>query len=292
VPPAAHEISDRPVVLITGCSSGIGLASARRFAREGYRVFASMRRSEERGAGLRGEAARLGWSLATPEIDVTSDASVDEAIAALLGETGGRLDVLVNNAGYLLFGPVEEVAPSELAAQLETNVVGVLRMVRAVLPAMRARGAGAIVNMSSVSGRVALPVVGCYHATKFALEALTESLRYEVWPFGVRVTCIEPGPFKTDLHAKEVRAAASGRPGSPYADLLRAYDREFHRLPRGEVDAVADTIFRAATHPSPKLRWPVGPRSFLGAKLRPLSPDRLYELLVRFTFGLWRRKSR
>src|SRR5438552_3240580 len=127
---------DAPVVLITGCSSGIGLGAARRFARAGHRVYASMRRPDEQGATLRAEATANGWSLATPQIDVTSDAQVVAAVQAILAETGGRIDVLVNNAGYYLFGPVEETAPDELRAQLETNVIGVLRVTRAVLPAM------------------------------------------------------------------------------------------------------------------------------------------------------------
>jgi NAD(P)-dependent dehydrogenase (short-subunit alcohol dehydrogenase family) len=280
---------ERPVVLITGCSSGIGLASARRFARAGFRVYASMRRPE-RGAGLRDEAAREGWALATPALDVTSDASVAAAVGQLLAETGGRLDVLINNAGYFLFGAVEEISPDELRAQLETNVVGVLRVTRAVLPAMRARGGGSIVNLSSVSGRVVVPVVGPYHASKFALEALTEALRYEVAPFGVRVVAVEPGPFRTELHANEVRAVDSTRAGSPYAALMALYQKKSAAMRRGGLERVARAVFRAATRSHPPLRWPVGPTSFSGTVLRRLVPDALYELVVRVVFRLWRRR--
>ncbi len=279
--------SSEPVVLITGCSSGFGLAAARRFAEAGYRVYASMRRSDQ-GDALRAEAASRGWKLFTPALDVTSDESVDAAVSAILAETGQRVDVLVNNAGYYLFGPIEETSPAELRAQLETNVIGVLRVTRKVVPAMRARGQGAIVNISSVSGRVVVPVSGPYHTSKWALEALTEALRYELFPFGVRVTCVEPGPFTTDFHAKEIRAAESTRPESPYASLIDRYQVQSRGLRRGPVHSVAEVIFRAATHPRPKLRWPVGPTSFAGTVLRRLTPDFVYELLVRLVFRMKR----
>jgi NAD(P)-dependent dehydrogenase (short-subunit alcohol dehydrogenase family) len=272
------------VVLITGCSSGIGREAARRFATAGFRVHASMRRPQEDGAALRAEAASRGWSLATPALDVTSDDSVALAVSALLAETEGRIDVLVNNAGFYLLGTVEETTPDELRAQLETNVIGVLRVTRAVLPAMRARGEGAIVNISSVAGRVALPVAAPYHCSKWALEALTEGLRYEVHPFGIRVTAIEPGPFKTALHANERRALAGQRADSPYRPLVAAYDERSQRMKRAEVGPVVEAIFRAATVARPKLRWPVGPTSFSGTVLRRLVPDRLYEWVVRLAF--------
>ncbi len=277
-----------PVVLITGCSSGIGRAAARRFAREGYRVYASMRRPQA-GADLRAEADAQGWMLSTPALDVNSDTSVEAAVSMLLAETGNRVDVLVNNAGYYCFGPIEETSPDELRAQLETNVVGVLRVTRAVLPIMRARRMGAIVNLSSISGRVVLPIAGPYHASKWALEALSEALRYEVAPFGVRVTLVEPGPFQTELHVKETRARQSQREDSPYAPLMRAYEAESGKLRRGDVEQVAETIHRAATRRRPRLRWPVGPSAFTGGVLRRFVPDGLYERIVEWVFHRKRR---
>ncbi len=278
----------RPSVLITGCSSGIGAETARRFARAGYQVFASVRRPE-RAAPLRAEALAAGWALETPTLDVNRDDSVDAAVQQVLTATGGRLDVLVNNAGYYCHGPLEETSPDELRAQLETNVVGVLRVTRAVLPAMRARGEGAIVNLSSISGLVVLPLVGSYHASKYAVEALTEALRYEVGPFGIRVTAVEPGPIATAFHDNEVHAAASGRPDSPYAGLQASYDRESAKLRRGKVQDVAEVVYRAATSRRPRLRWRVGPTSFTGGVLRRLTPDWLYERVVEFVFHRARR---
>jgi NAD(P)-dependent dehydrogenase (short-subunit alcohol dehydrogenase family) len=280
--------SHQPAILITGCSSGIGHATAERFAARGWRVFATMRRPESSGGALRDEAARQGWRLTTPALDVTRDDSVAAAVAGALGETGGRLDVLVNNAGYYALGPLEETTPDELRAQLETNVVGVHRVTRAVLPAMRERGSGTIVTLGSVSGRVAVPIVGAYHASKWALEGMIEALRLELLPFGVRVVLIEPGPFKTALHSNEVRAAASGRPDSPYAAVDAAYVRQAGRMRRAEVKQVVDVIERAATARNPKLRWPVGPTSFTVGRLRALVPDRLYEFIMRLGFPIRR----
>jgi NAD(P)-dependent dehydrogenase (short-subunit alcohol dehydrogenase family) len=281
---AQNPRPDVPVALITGCSSGIGRATAERFARAGYRVYASMRRPEA-GAELRAQAAASGWALETPALDVDSDASVASAVSAVLVATGGRIDVLVNNAGFYCCGPLEHTRPDELRAQLETNVVGVLRTVRAVLPAMRARRAGTIVNISSISGLVVVPAVGPYHASKWALEAMTEALRYEVRPFGVRVVAVEPGMVRTALYDKEVRAEATRQPDSPYAGLMKAYDRESAKLRKSDPGQVANVIYRAATSRKPRLRWRTGPNSFTGGVLRRFVPDRLYEWLVSRVFG-------
>ncbi|HEY5090556.1 MAG TPA: SDR family NAD(P)-dependent oxidoreductase, partial [Polyangia bacterium] len=143
---------DPRTILITGSSSGIGRATAERFAARGWRVFASLRRPDA-GASLRELAARSGWRLTTPQLDVTRDESVAAAVGEILRETSGRLDVLVNNAGYYAYGPLEETSSDELAAQLDTNVVGVHRVTRAVLPAMRARRSGTVVTIGSLSGR-------------------------------------------------------------------------------------------------------------------------------------------
>jgi NAD(P)-dependent dehydrogenase (short-subunit alcohol dehydrogenase family) len=190
---------------------------------------------------------------------------------------------LVNNAGYYAWGPLEETTPDELRAQLETNVVGVHRVTCAVLPAMRARRAGAVVTLGSISGLVALPIMGPYHASKWALEGMIEAWRLELGPFGVRVVLVEPGPFATGLHANETLAAAHG-PESSYAGLVEAYRRQSAGLPRAkDLAPVVDAIERAATARNPRLRWPVGPTS-LSARLRPFVPDRLYEWIMRRAF--------
>jgi NAD(P)-dependent dehydrogenase (short-subunit alcohol dehydrogenase family) len=276
-------------ILITGSSSGIGRATAERFAARGWRVFASMRRPEA-GAEMRERAAREGWRLETPALDVTREDSVTAAVREVLEKTGGRLDVLINNAGYYAFGSLEETSPDELRAQLETNVVGVHRVTRAVLPAMRARRAGRILVLGSVSGRTVVPMVGPYHTSKWALEGMIEAWRLELIPFGVSVALIEPGPFKTDLHVKEKLADAAGGPGaevSPYAELLAAYRRQAEKIPRStNLTPVVDVIERAATVRRPKLRWLVGPTSFYAGRLRAFVPDWLYEWILRLGFPI------
>jgi NAD(P)-dependent dehydrogenase (short-subunit alcohol dehydrogenase family) len=278
---------DRRSILVTGCSSGIGLALARRFAQRGWRVFATMRRPEASPA-LREEAAREGWRLTTPALDVTRDDSVQAAVSAALEATGGRLDVLVNNAGYYAYGALEDTTPDELRAQLETNVVGVHRVTRAVLPAMRARGDGTIVTLGSVSGLVAVPMAGPYHASKWALEGMIEALRLELLPFGVRVVLVEPGPYQSDLHTKERPARASSAPDGPYAALFAAYKRQSAKMRRAELGGLIDTIERAATARHPRLRWPVGPTSFTAGRLRAFCPDFIYEWLMRLGFPIRR----
>jgi NAD(P)-dependent dehydrogenase (short-subunit alcohol dehydrogenase family) len=276
-------------VLITGAASGIGRATAVFFARKGWRVFATARNPGAAGE-LLAEARDNSWRLSVPALDVTSDDSVAAAVSGALDETGGRLDVLINNAGYYAYGPWEELAPDELRAQLETNLIGVHRVTRAVLPSMRARGAGAVVTIGSISGRVVLPIAGPYHVSKWALEAMIESLRYELIPFGIRVTLIEPGPFKTALHSKEVQARAA-RPDGPYATLVADYQRQAHKLKRAELAPLIKVIYRAATHPNPKLRWPTGPTSLTAGRLRALVPDRLYEWILRLGFPIRSRRT-
>ena len=278
-----------PSILITGSSTGVGRATAERFAGRGWRVFASMR-NPDKGAELRARAATQGWRLSTPALDVTHDDSVATAVDALLRETDGRLDVLVNNAGYYAFGPLERTSPDELRAQLETNVVGVQRVTRAVLPAMRARRTGTIVTIGSLSGRVALPMVGPYHASKWALEGMIEAWRLELIPFGVRVVLVEPGPYRTDLHANERLAAAAGGADDDYAEILESYFRQAARVPRAaDLTPLVDTIEHAATAAAPRLRWPVGPTSVSAGRLRAFVPDRLYEWLMRLAFPIRRR---
>lgn len=277
----------RPTVLITGCSSGIGRAVALHFAGAGFRVFASMRRAAERGPALRAEAEAAGGFLRTPELDVASDASVASAVAEVLAATGGRLDVLVNNAGYYAYGPLEEVAPDQLRAQLETNLLGVHRVTRAVLPAMRARGAGRVITVGSLAGRVAVPVLGPYQISKWGVEAWAETLRLEVAPFGIDVVCVEPGPFATALHDNEARLPAPL--SSPYAPLMAAYDKRSQAVGRSAPKPVVRAVYRAATNPRPKLRWPVGRFSWLATTGRRLISDRMYGWLVGLVFG-WRRR--
>jgi NAD(P)-dependent dehydrogenase (short-subunit alcohol dehydrogenase family) len=236
----------RPVVLVTGVSTGIGRAVAVELARRGHRVF---------GAGRRPEAAPPGVEPVT--MDVRDDDSVTAAVALVL-DRAGRLDAVVNNAGIAIGGPVEDTSTDEARAMVETNVLGVWRVCRAVLPAMRARGNGMIVNMGSVAGLVGTPFVGGYTATKFAVEGLSETLRLEVRPFGIHVAVIEPGLINTGMAARSTRTAA-------LSDAYRAHaDRVLDEMVADEAaglpaEAVGRLVARVVNTARPRLRYTVGP---------------------------------
>ena len=242
-------------VLVTGCSSGFGKLTAVLFARHGHTVFATMRDTAKAGP-MAAMAAEEGLDVRVLPLDVTDTASVDAAVAE-----AGPLDVVVNNAGIELRGPIEELADDEVLAQFDTNVFGVIRVVRAVLPGMRERRSGVIVNVSSIAGLVARPFAGAYSASKHALEAISESLHHELRPFGIRIAVVEPGQFETDLLANATGAAGFG-PDSPY----RASSESFDVAVRGLVadgkpapaEVVAETIVAVAFDPDAGLRHLVG----------------------------------
>jgi NAD(P)-dependent dehydrogenase (short-subunit alcohol dehydrogenase family) len=202
-------------VVITGCSSGFGKQLAVHLARRGDRVYATMRGTQSKNAGVAKElqalAATEGIDLRVRELDVTSCASVDAAAAAVIAESGAP-DVVVNNAGVMYIGFTEAFSAEELIAQLDVNVVGIQRMNRAFLPAMRQRGQGLVINISSIAGRLAVPFFGVYHASKWALEGYSMALRGELASSGVDLVVVEPGPFETELFGQSPRPAdADGR---------------------------------------------------------------------------------
>ncbi len=269
-----------PSVLITGASTGIGAACARALDGEGFRVYAGVRRAAD-GEALRQDASpRLTPLL----LDVTDAASIAEAAGRLRSETGVFLAGLVNNAGIAVAGPLEFVSPERLRQQFEVNVVGVLAVTQALLPLLRT-GPGRIVNISSVSGRLASPFVGPYCASKFALEALSDSLRVELNPWRIPVSVVEPGVINTPIWQKSLAANASIMDDMP-AESQALYGREvaamqgFARSARGlEPLAVARVVVRALTDTRPKTRYVVGTDARLGVLLSRL-PDRLRDWLL------------
>jgi NAD(P)-dependent dehydrogenase (short-subunit alcohol dehydrogenase family) len=246
------------VTLITGTSSGIGRATALHLGRRGHSVYAAMR-NPERAGDLPAIAAREGLAIEIVQIDVNDAASVERGVAAVL-RRAGHLDVLVNNAGVAGGGPIEETPDAEVKAIFETNFFGVLRMLRAVLPTMRAQRGGVIVNVSSVAGRVVASPLGVYAASKFALEAASEALAQEVRCFGIRVAIIEPGVVLTPLLRRQVLRP---NPESPYADPVRRIGYFFAKLlaNRTPPEAVAEAIAAAIESDDPKLRYLVGPEA-------------------------------
>ncbi|MEX2236706.1 MAG: SDR family oxidoreductase [Dehalococcoidia bacterium] len=244
-------------MLITGTSSGFGKLAALKFARGGDRVFASMR-DTSKGAELQKIADDEGLALSVIQLDVLDDASVKKAVETVLNDAGS-IDILVNNAGSEIRGAIEDVDDDEARWQFDTNFFGVLRVLRAALPSMRERGAGRVVNVSSVAGLVARPYGGMYAASKHALEGATEALHWELNPFGVRVALVEPGAYRTEF-ANNARDARRHADGSPYRATSDRFDQAITKLLGQDQDPqeVADMIHTAAYDESPRLRYVVG----------------------------------
>ncbi len=267
----------RETVMVTGASSGIGLASARLLAGDGYSVIAASR-SMDRLDGLRQEAEERGLPIRAVELDINSEASVDEVMPGLVREVGG-IDALVNNAGYGLRGPLHSVSSEEMRAQFETNVFAALRLTRAVLPGMVERGKGTIVNVGSVVGRIGMPFSGAYSASKFALEGMSESMRMELWPLGVRVAIVEPGLFRTRFLENQV--AAAGSDSMSYGGTVaRRTERAEYGPTAGNPAKVARVIRKIIRSRRPKLRYVVGPDARMAVAAKWVLPERLYLSLL------------
>jgi NAD(P)-dependent dehydrogenase (short-subunit alcohol dehydrogenase family) len=243
------------VVLVTGTSSGIGLATALYFARKGHDVYAGVR-NPATATELKGALEREELPVTSVAIDVDADGSVERGVGEVLGRAG-RVDVLVNNAGIGGGGPIEDVPVDWVKALFETNYFGAVRMIRAVLPGMREQRSGAIVNVSSLGGVVAIAGHGHYCAVKHALEAMSEALAQEVLAFGLRVAIVEPGVVTTPIFSKARRFAS---PTSPYVEhvhrLLGFYQKQ--SAVAAQPADVAAVIHEAVTTATPKLRWLVG----------------------------------
>ena len=250
-------------ILITGATSGIGRDAALRLAGAGHLVLAGGRRRD----ALAGLAAESRGRIEPLVLDVTEPASVEAARELVERRTGGRgLDVLVNNAGYALPGPLEALAEADLRELFDTNLFGLLAVTRAFLPAMRERGQGRVVNVGSIMGRVAMPLLGAYNASKHAVAAVTDALRMELAPFGVAVVLVEPGPLRTGFAARALAGLAPYRdPGSPYATALAGTDAAWARVYRLSPgpSAAGRAIVRAATADRPSPRYVVPARNRL-----------------------------
>jgi NAD(P)-dependent dehydrogenase (short-subunit alcohol dehydrogenase family) len=272
-------------VLITGCSSGIGAATAAYLADYGWTVYATARRPETL-ADLEAKGCK------TLALDVTDEDSCRTAVEAVEAAEGA-VGVLVNNAGYSQSGAVESVPDERVRAQFETNVFGTLRMCRLVLPKMREEGWGKIVNISSMGGEFTFPGGGVYHATKYAIEALSDALRYEVEGFGVDVIIIQPGLIKTAFSARtvaEIDAVATN--DGPYAAFnaavaeasADAYEKGVVAKLAGPPEAVAKVIGKALAADRPKTRYKVTPSAHAFMGLASVVPDRAWDRIMRGSF--------
>jgi NAD(P)-dependent dehydrogenase (short-subunit alcohol dehydrogenase family) len=268
-------------VLITGCSTGIGRETALHLARKGWAVVATARRPETLA-----ELAEAGCE--TLALDVTNEASMRAAV-----ETAGPVFGLVNNAGYSQSGAIESVELDSVRRQFETNVFGLIRMCQLVLPGMREAGAGRIVNISSMGGRLTFPGGGIYHATKYAVEAISDALRFEVRGFGVDVVCVEPGLIRTEFGTAAVDSIEEGTDDAgPYSHfnshVAKATAGVYEDGPLAKLgggpDAVARKIEKALTTSRPRPRYRVTASAHLAVAQRRLVSDRVWDAMMRTQF--------
>jgi short-subunit dehydrogenase len=271
----------RPV-LITGCSTGIGRATAERLADDGWNVHATAR-----GLESIEELGRRGMK--THALDVTDEGSMEAAVAEV--EKDGPIGALINNAGYSQSGAVETIPMSSVRKQFETNVFGLMRMCQLVLPGMRGAGSGRIVNLSSMGGKLVFPGGGVYHATKHAVEALSDALRFEVQGFGIDVVVLEPGLIVTEFGETAAGSLAEVEEHGPYARFntevaaatANAYTGGMARFGAGP-EAVASKIAKALTARRPSTRYKVTPSARVMMGMRRLMTDRMWDRMVRSQF--------
>jgi NAD(P)-dependent dehydrogenase (short-subunit alcohol dehydrogenase family) len=268
-------MSNQRVVLITGASSGVGQATARLLAQQGHKVFGTSRSPT---------AAEPFANLTMVPLDVRSDASVAACVNAVSSQAG-RLDVLVNNAGYELGGALEEHSIEEAKAQFETNFFGLVRMTKAVLPLMRRQKQGQIVNISSLSGVAPIPFMGMYSASKWAVEGFTEGLRMELKPLNIRVSQIEPGFLRSPMMDKRQVVAEGIGDYEPWRQ--RAFKAIRDAEEKGlHPERVAEAVSKILASPAPRLRYVVGRQANVVSRLKRFFPERAFEMGARSTFKL------
>ena len=248
------------VAVVTGSSSGIGLAASLALAKNGYVTYATMRNLAKQDS-IQSVAEKEHLPVRTVQLDVTDENSVKNAIQSILSESG-RIDLLVNNAGYGMTGAFEDIGMDEIKSLYETNVFGVIRVTQAVLPIMRKQGSGRIINISSGAGRIGYPGGSAYVSSKFALEGLSESMAFEVEQFGIKTVLVEPGFIRTNFAENIVTAKKAQDPNSPYSQTMMQMKSSSHRRRMIEnapdADLVASVIVEAATAKEPNLRYLAG----------------------------------
>ena len=274
-------------ILITGATSGIGRDAALALARRGHRVFAT-----GRNAALLAEleAKAAGTRLETLRLDVTKADSIEAARRAVETATSGKgIDVLVNNAGYGVAGPIDVVSDEDVRAQFETNVFGLLSVTRAFVPGLRAKGRGRVINIGSIGGRVTFPLFGVYHATKYAVEAISDAMRMELSAFGIEVALVEPGPIRTNFADRTVGLVNKyATDDSPYAAIFARVDEIKRRSDAlsADVSVVTRAIVHAAEARRPRVRYLVPGRERLTLLALKGIPTRLADFVMTRVLGL------
>jgi NAD(P)-dependent dehydrogenase (short-subunit alcohol dehydrogenase family) len=256
--PSSISSSNQKVAVVTGSSSGIGFETSLTLARSGFFTYATMR-NLGKGEVIKSAAAKEGLPLRVAQLDVTEDRSINDAVHSIISDVG-KIDVLVNNAGYGLNGAFEDLAMEEIKTQFETNLFGVIRVTQAVLPIMRKQKSGIIINISSAAGRFGYPGESAYVSTKFAIEGLSESIVYELEPFGIRVVLVEPGPIRTNFADGMVATKKSQNPNSPYLEIMKKLNAVLASIRENasSPDLVAKVVLKAVTSENPSLRYLAG----------------------------------
>jgi NAD(P)-dependent dehydrogenase (short-subunit alcohol dehydrogenase family) len=280
----------RGTVLVTGATDGLGRAAAILLAERGYRVFAGGRNLERR-AKLDQFARERSPPVETPQLDVCDDASVNACVTEIEKRVG-PVDILVNNAGIPIAAVIEEITLADLRKQLETNLFGVLRVTQRVLPNMRQRRRGRIINMSSIAGKVAIPIMGPYSSSKHALEAISDALRLEVYPFGIHVVLIEPGVIRTSMSrtAEELSTVyVRGAEQSPYSAVYQGFRNSWEKATDASRDTPEDcarVMLRAIEETPPRARYLVTHEAKTSALMRRFLPDGMFDNGIRKRLGL------
>jgi short-subunit dehydrogenase len=264
--------NNRKTVLITGTASGIGLDTALYFNEKGFNVIATMRNPENRKTLLHEKGLDL------VHLDVTDKSSICGAIKYAVDKYG-KIDVLINNAGYAIFGPFEAATKEQEKREFDTNVFGLIEVTRAIIPVFRKQKDGIIINVTSMGGRIGFPLYALYNSTKWAVEGFTEALMYELKPLNIKVKLIEPGVIKTDFYDRSLDRADCSELSQDYSGIIKRAKKlaDSSALNKGsEPIVVAKTIYRAATDNSSKLRYPAGADAKLVWTLRRLLPESLF----------------
>ena len=277
----------KKVASVTGSTSGMGYETAIMLARAGIHTYASMR-NLKKSKTISEMASTENLPLQVVQLDVNDDSSVKDSIDKIVKEKE-RINVLVNNAGYGLFGSLEDISLEEIKAQFETNFFGVIRVTQLVLPLMRKQRSGTIVNVSSVGGRIGLPVLSAYQSTKFALEGLSESISYELEPFGIRVVIIEPGVIRTNIMNSSSLAKKARDPKSPYYSQIQKVKSHFKSMMENESsppEEVAKVILKALTSENPQLRYTVGRDADTMIQARVNMPEKQFKKMITQSFSM------
>jgi NAD(P)-dependent dehydrogenase (short-subunit alcohol dehydrogenase family) len=288
MPTTAH--GSRGTALVTGGTDGLGRAAAVMLAEHGYRVFAGGRNAKRRAA-LDQTARERKLPLETLDLDVCDDASVNAAVSEIERRTG-PVDILVNNAGIAIAAVMEEVSLADLRKQYETNIFGVLRVSQRVLPQMRQRRSGRIINMSSIAGKISSPIMGPYSSSKHALESISDSMRIELYPFGVYVALIEPGYIETSMNqtASELSSVyAKGAEQSPYRAVYGGFLASWTKTRKASKyrpEDCARVVMQAIEETPPRARYLVTREAKIAAFMRRVMPDGLFDRSMRKRMGL------